>query len=68
MPEPLGVLLICSQLQTLLDDGPGGVVLQVEQVLHVLGHLSHIDMLVGALGVGHGHKALLPHGVLLIMN
>jgi hypothetical protein len=43
-------------------------VLQVEQVLHVLGHLSHIGMLVGALGVGHGHKALLPHGVLLIMN
>jgi hypothetical protein len=57
-------------MQTLLDDGPGGVVLQVEQVLHVLGHLSHTSVEVGggvALGVGHGHEALLPLGVLLIM-
>jgi hypothetical protein len=68
MPQPLGMLPVCGQPQMLLDDGPGDVVLQVEQVLRVLGHLSHTGMEVGALGVGHGHKALLPHRFLLIMN
>jgi hypothetical protein len=68
MPRPLGVLLVCGQPQTLLDDGPGCVVLQVEQVLCILGHLSHTVMEVGALGAGHSHKALVPHGVFLIMN
>jgi hypothetical protein len=37
MPQPVGVLPICDQPQTLLDDGPGGVVLQVKQVLRILG-------------------------------
>jgi hypothetical protein len=68
LPQPLGVLLVCDQPQTLLDDGLGGVVLQVEQVLNILVHLSHTGVEVGALGVGHNHKVLLPHGVLLIMN
>jgi hypothetical protein len=68
MPQPLGVLLVCGQPQTLLDDGPVGIVLQVEQVLCVHGHLSHTGMEVGALRVGHSHKALLPHRVLLITN
>jgi hypothetical protein len=52
----------------LLDDGPGKVVLQVERVLHVLSHHSHTDMEVRTLGVGHGHKVLLPYGVPLITN
>jgi hypothetical protein len=59
---------ICGQPQTLLDDGPGSVVLQVEQVQHVLSHLSHTSVEVGALRVRHGHNVLLPRGVLLITN
>jgi hypothetical protein len=47
MPQPLDVLLVCSQPQTLLDDGHGGGVLQVEQVLRVLGHFSHTGVEVG---------------------
>jgi hypothetical protein len=68
MPQPVDVLPICGQPQTLLDDSPSGVVLQVEQVCCVLGHLSHANMEVGTLEVGHGLKALLPYRVLLIMN
>jgi hypothetical protein len=37
------LLLVCVQMRTLLDDGTVSVVLQVEQVLHVLGHLSPSD-------------------------
>jgi hypothetical protein len=62
------VLIICGQTHTLLHASPGGVVLQVEQVLHVLGHCSHPDAEVGALEVRHGLKALLPYRVLLILN
>jgi hypothetical protein len=68
MPQPLDVLPVCGQPQMLLDDGLSSAVLQVQQVLHVPGHLSHTGVEVRALRVGHGHKALLPHGVLLIMN
>jgi hypothetical protein len=68
MPQPRDVLPVSGQSQTLLDDSPGVVVLQVEQVLSVLGHLSHTGKDVGALGVRQGHKALLPHGVLLIVD
>jgi hypothetical protein len=75
MPQPLnltgggsGTLLIRCQMRTLLHAYPGGVVLKVEQVLHVLGQRSHPDMEVRALEVGHGLKTLLPHGVLLILN
>jgi hypothetical protein len=46
----------------------GGVVLKVEQVLHVPGQRSHPSVEVRALEVGHSLKALLPHGVLLIPN
>jgi hypothetical protein len=43
-------------------------VLEVEQVLHILGQRSHPGVEVRALEVGHGLKTLLPYGVLLIMN
>jgi hypothetical protein len=43
-------------------------VLEVEQVVHVLGQRSHPGVEVRALEVGHGHKTLLPYGVLLIPN
>jgi hypothetical protein len=42
--------------------------LEVEQVLHVPGQRSHPGVEVRALKVGHGLKALLPYGVLLILN
>jgi hypothetical protein len=67
-PQLLGVLLKRAQVQTLLDDGPDGVVLQVEHVLRVLGQRSHAGMEVRALGVRHGLKMLLPHGILLVSN
>jgi hypothetical protein len=41
-------------------------VLQVKQVLRVPGQRSHPGVEVRALKVGHGHKTLLPYGVLLI--
>jgi hypothetical protein len=47
---------------------PRGVVLEVEQVLCVLGQRSHPGMEVRALEVGHGLKMLLPYEVLLIPN
>jgi hypothetical protein len=52
----------------LLHDSPGGDMLQVEQVLCVLGHRSHAGAEVRALKVSHGLKALLPHGIFLIPN
>jgi hypothetical protein len=52
----------------LLPGCPGGVVLEVEQVLCVLGQRSHPSMEVRALEVSHGLKALLPYGVLLFLN
>jgi hypothetical protein len=58
------VLFVSSHTQTLLDDGPGSGVLQVERVLSILGHYSQAYMEVGTLGVRYGLKALLPHGVL----
>jgi hypothetical protein len=63
-----GVLLICCQTHMLLHYGPGGVVLEVEQVLHVPSQRSHPGVEVRALEVGHDLKALLPYGVLLILN
>jgi hypothetical protein len=53
---------------TLLPGCLGGVVLEVEQVLGVLGQRSHPGVEVRALEVGHGLKMLLPYGVLLILN
>jgi hypothetical protein len=52
----------------LLHAYPGDVVLEVEQVLRVPGQQSHPNMEVRALEIGHGLKALLPYGVLLILN
>jgi hypothetical protein len=75
MPHPLnlmggggGTLLIHRQTRTLLPGHPGDVVLEVEQVLHIPDKRSHLDVEVRALEVRHGLKALLPYGVLLILN
>jgi hypothetical protein len=54
--------------RTLLPGYPSGVVLEIEQVLRLLGQRSHPCVEVRALEVGHGLKALLPYGVLLILN
>jgi hypothetical protein len=62
------VLIICGQTHTLLHDNPGNVMLQVEQVLHILGHHSHAGAKLMALEVRHGLKALLPHGIFMIPN
>jgi hypothetical protein len=75
MPQPLnlvcgggGTLLVHRQTRTLLPVCLSGVVLEVEQVLGVLGNRCHPSMEVRALEVGHGLKALLPYGALLIPN
>jgi hypothetical protein len=75
MPHPLnlvcggsGTLLVRRQTCTLLPDRPDGVVLEVKQVLDVPSEQSHPDREVRALEVRHGLKALLPYGVLLILN
>jgi hypothetical protein len=62
------VLIICGQTHTLLHDNPGNVMLQVEQVLRILGHHSHAGAKLMALEVRHGLKALLPHGIFMIPN
>jgi hypothetical protein len=62
------VLLLCDHSHTLLHADPGGVVLVVEQLLCILGQRSHPGMEVRVLKVGHSPKALLPYGVLLILN
>jgi hypothetical protein len=63
-----GTLLVRHQTRTLLPGYPCGVVLEVEQVLRVLGQRSHPTVEVRALEVGHSLKTLLPYGVLLIPN
>jgi hypothetical protein len=75
MPQPLnlvggssGTLLVRRQTRTLLHACPGGVVLKVEQVLHVPDQRSHLGVEVRALKVGHGLKTLLPYRVLLILK
>jgi hypothetical protein len=55
-------------MRTLLPGCPDGVVLEVEQVLRILGQRSHPGLEVRALEVGHNLKMLLPYGVLLILN
>jgi hypothetical protein len=59
---------VCGQMHTLLHDSSGGVVLQVEQVLRILGHRSHAAIEVRAVEVRHGLQVLLPHGIFLIPN
>jgi hypothetical protein len=75
MPQPMnlmsgggGTLLVRCQTHTMLHACPGSVVLEVEQVLCILGQRSHPSMEVRALDVRHNLKALLPYGVLLILN
>jgi hypothetical protein len=75
MPQPLhllcgggGTLLVRHQTRTLMSGYPAGVVMEVEQVLRVLGQRCHPGVEVRALEVGHGLKMLLPYGVLLILN
>jgi hypothetical protein len=75
MPQPLnlmsgggGTLLVRRQTHTLLYAYPGGVVPKVAHVLHITGQQSHPSVEVRALEVGHNLKALLPYGVLLILN
>jgi hypothetical protein len=63
-----GTHLVCGQMGMLLHIHPSSVLLEVEQVLHVPGQQSHPGMEVRALEVGHGPKALLPYGALLILN
>jgi hypothetical protein len=53
-------------MRTLLHHYPSGVVLKVEQVLHVSGQQSHPSVEVRALEVRHDRKTMLPYGVLLI--
>jgi hypothetical protein len=62
------VLIVCSQTHMRLHDRLGGVMLQVEQVLCVLGHRSHASAEVRALEIRHSLKVLLPHGIFLILN
>jgi hypothetical protein len=62
------VLIVCSQTHARLHDSLGGVMLLVEQVLRVLGHRSHAGAEVRALEIRHSLKALLPHGIFLILN
>jgi hypothetical protein len=55
-------------MHMLLHDSTSGVMLQVEQVLHILGHRSHAGTEVRALEVRYGLKTLLPHRTFLILN
>jgi hypothetical protein len=56
------------QTCTLLGDDSAGVVLQVEQVPRVLGQMGEVEAELWATDVTHGLVALLPLGLLLIMN
>jgi hypothetical protein len=75
MPQPPnlssgggGALLIRRQMRMLLLGCPHGVVLEVEQVLCILGQRSHPGVEMRALEVRHSLTTLLPYGVLLIPN
>jgi hypothetical protein len=62
------VLIICGQTHTLLYDSPDGVMLQVKQILCVLGQRSHAGAEVRALEDRYVLKVLLPHGIFQILN
>jgi hypothetical protein len=68
VPRSLDMLLEEGQPQMLLDNGLDSVPLQVEHVLCILGHRSHVGMKVRTLRVSHGLKTLPPHGLLLLVN
>jgi hypothetical protein len=61
-----GTLLVRRQTCMLLHAHPSGVVLVVEQVLHIPGQQSHPGIEVRALEVRHVLMALLLYGVLLM--
>jgi hypothetical protein len=65
VPQFHDMLLEEGHPQTLLDDGLDGAPLEVEHVLHILGHRSHAGVEVRALWVGHVLKMLPQHGLLL---
>jgi hypothetical protein len=46
-------LIVCGQMHMLLHDGPGGVMLQVEQVLCILHHHNHAGAEVRAVEIKH---------------
>jgi hypothetical protein len=55
-------------VQTLLDDGPDSVGLQVKHALCIASQRSHASVEVRALRVGHGLKTLLPHRIVLVTD
>jgi hypothetical protein len=68
MPQLLDMLLKRARVQMLPHDGPASACLQVKHVLRVPSQGSHTSVEVGPLGVGHGLKALLSHGILLVAD
>jgi hypothetical protein len=62
------LLKVRVQTCTLLGDDYGGVVLQVEQVSHVLGQVQALEAELRAGNITHGLVVLLWQGLLLIMN
>jgi hypothetical protein len=62
------LLGVRPQTHTLLGDNSVSVVLQVEQVPHVLGQVGEVEAELQASDVAHGLVALLPLGLLLITN
>jgi hypothetical protein len=52
---------VCIQTRTLLGDDSTGVVLQVEQVPHVLGQVRALEVEMQAGDVTHGEVALTQH-------
>jgi hypothetical protein len=56
------LLIVCGQMYTLLHDSSSSVMLQVEQVLHILGLRSHAGVEVRSLKVRHVLNALLHMG------
>jgi hypothetical protein len=67
-PQLLDVLLKRARVQMLSHDGSTGAGLQVKQVLRIPSQCSHASVEVGPLEVGHSLKALLPHGILLVVD
>jgi hypothetical protein len=68
MSQLLNVLLKRAQVQMLPHDGPANAGLQVKHVLRIPGQCSHASVEVGALGVGHDLKMLVPHRILLVTD
>jgi hypothetical protein len=63
-----GLLRVCLQTHMLLDDNATGVVLEVEQVLRVVGHLRPSSTELWAGEVTSGLEVLVPLGLLLLTD